>query len=61
MNAVLQCIWNIEPLKHSVMVEFMQLEFDEKNMTDAQRLLVQIQLLFNDAAQQNILLKESMQ
>ena len=43
------------------MVEFMQLEFDEKNMTDAQRLLVQIQLLFNDAAQQNILLKESMQ
>jgi dynactin complex subunit len=48
MNAVLQCIWNIEPLKQSVM-EFVQLEFSDKNMTAEQRLLVEIQLLFNDA------------
>lgn len=60
MNAVLQCIWNIQPLKQSVM-EFVQLAFDDKNMTAEQRLLVEIQLLFNDAAQQNILKKESMQ
>lgn len=33
MNAVLQAIWNIEPLKKSVM-EFMQLKLDEKDMSE---------------------------
>lgn len=50
MNAVLQCIWNINPLKQSVL-EFIKLQFDEKKMTGEQALLVQIQLLFNEAAQ----------
>jgi hypothetical protein len=31
-------------------MEFVQLAFDDKNMTAEQRLLVEIQLLFNDAA-----------
>lgn len=60
MNAVLQTIWNIGPLKRSV-DEFIQLKLSEKDMTSEQRLLGEIQQLFMLAQKENTMLKEDME
>ena len=49
MNAVLQIIWNIEPLKKSVQ-EFQKLDLAGKDkLSDEEKLMLEIQHMFKDA------------